>query len=251
MDVVASVLAALVAAYLLIALTPWGERLRFWSVTRFGSSGVAVHVELDPTNIPAQDDDDVTRLLFAQDFHFETLDSSALPDPPADQNSPTAWWSWGHQLGGKDVLRTGILVTIQALADAAVVVDPPHLAHRYTPSTSGTTLSTAGWGRGGGIVPRRYVFTLDKDGVEVTYQDELDRPRAFTLDKNDSERLLITVDVGSAGQYDWSIELPITANGKRSVLRIDDHGKPFTTFGWSTGTTYQWWGHEGWEERGT
>ena len=250
MDVLLGVLATLVATYLLIALSPWGERLRFWSVSRFGTDGIAIHVEVDPTNIASLGDDDITRLLFAQDFHVEGLDPGALPPAPPVTAGPTALWSWGHALGGADVIRTTVLVTLQALADTAVVVDPPRITHQWTPCTSGITLGSAGWGRGGGIVPRRYDIRLNEESADVRYDDDLDRPPSFTLAQHDSERLLIVVDVGP-GRYDWSIELPVTADGRRTVHHIDDHGRPFTTFGWLTGRTFVWWGNEGWQERST
>ncbi|MEE6296129.1 hypothetical protein [Georgenia wangjunii] len=216
--------AAAVLGLLAVALfTPLGDRVRSWSTGRFSSSGLAVHVETDPAKI------DLSYLTFSDSYFFP---GGAFPQ--SVPNEPGAgWWRWAHDHGAEDAASTTLLVTLQALSDAALIIDVPRL-HAEPVDVGAGVLADQGLGGGAPVTPRVYVIDIDGKDPGVHYSDPGSaEPRApsFTLAKGDTERLLIKVRVDS-GAYAWWLELPIVCNGRAGVHRIDDHGEPFTTVGW-------------------
>ena len=186
----------------------------------WGHSRCPVLVEKEPAKAP----------LPLIEFTLRYLFPDGCPDPGKPPVRDQDWWSWAHQYGGIDFGITSVLVTLQALDDTVLVVDPPAVRFDRTEPGPGWLAIPEGVGAGEVLV-RRFRVELDGEDQRVQYSDpDADSPRSasFTMSKGDTERLLISVVV-SEGLYRWTLELPMVANGRRVARTIDDDGQPFRT----------------------
>lgn len=215
--------AAVVGALLILLVTPFGHRLRAVASRRLPGSGIAVHVETDPTatGLPL--------VLFAGRFYFPGR--APTPDiPPEDVESR---WRWAHAKGGLDVDTTGALVTLQALEECTVAIDPPRFRYERINLPDGAVVDWGGGGMGVPVIPRVFSISLDGHDRSVVYSDPFSkdaRAPSFTMAKGDTERLLLRVFVDK-GAFRWHAEVPLICNGRRETLTITDGGRPFTTVG--------------------
>lgn len=186
-----------------------------------GDFGLVVTVDRDPAKMALDD------LSFPVQFYFENR--SSVDDPPGPLEE---WWAWAHHRGGVDVGQTTVMITLQATADVAVVVDPPIIHVRDVGvCADGIIRSPEGVG-GGGIQPRRFTVDLDERSPKAKYAPPSgdNRPASFSMSKGDSERIQILAHAERTDRS-WWVEIPVLANGARHVESVGSERDPLVTIG--------------------
>lgn len=174
-----------------------------------------------------------------------------LPDEPPPE-VPFDWGKWAYRHGGVDWRYTMLQVTLQAKLNTAVVIDTPiiRIVDR-TPMSSGRVAEyLAG---GADLTPRRFEVDLNLfDPPVVGLVDEDSQPLAraqFKLQAGDVERLQIWVRADGPDLVEWTLELPLIADGKRIQIPIDGPtDKVFRTAGAGSGLSRAAWSSSGWQE---
>jgi hypothetical protein len=223
--VLTTVLAAGILAAAALAFAPVRARLNR-RATLLGGHGIIHHVELDPERR-------THNIRGAEEFFFPR--SLGPYEGPPDRVGHSTW-SWAHDAGGQDALRTALTVTLEATLDLSVVVDPPIVRQtvRAVPS-HGEFWSRPPGGASISLGPaRHFSVALDEADAPIARfvpgrSGDVQTP-AFYLRQGEVERLEV-VAVSYDGWHEWTLELPLIVNGKRSVLRVDNGGEPFVTVG--------------------
>jgi hypothetical protein len=186
-----------------------------------GGLDVAMTVDTDPARMAG------SGLDFAVSFYFP-----AGFEPPEPPSSIDEWRRWARGLGGHDVDVTKVRITLQGVeADAAVLVGEPMIDHACSPLPPGVICTPEGLG-GGGVTPRRYEVSLFSDRKpQVVYSDRDERPSSFVLSKGETEQIDLVVSAVEPGLHEWTCVLPLTVNGVRRDLVVDDEGQLFVTVG--------------------
>ncbi len=65
----------------------------------------------------------------------------------------------------------------------------------------------------------------------------------FRMAKGDTEAVLV-IAVASRDRHDWSLELPVVADGYEFTLTVDDQGEPFTTVGVEGIPSFSWFAED-------
>lgn len=173
---------------------------------------------------------DVPVLEGPTSFVFRDLDPRHADDVPV---GVTAWQRWAYERGGEDVTTSVVQITLQGLSDDPISIESPVLdPHLVVPRTVTQRFGPGGLG-GGGVMPRHYTFHIDGERVERTYDEDHQRPAAFTLAAGETERLVIQIEVLDDSRHEWGIQLPYVRRGNRGRLEIrcPGGGTRFATVG--------------------
>lgn len=214
---------AVVLLFVLALLTPVKERLGFHSTRVLAPSGLVFRVETDPAEATAPWDN------FAHHYFFP---KGSSPPPPPDRIED--WWKWAHNAGGMDAVSSGVEITIQALADAAVVIDPPQVEWQQSIAPDGHIRTQGGFG-GGSVTPRHFIVRLKDGTASVLYAASSEAPEehrsaSFKMSKGDTERIVISVWVDS-GLCEWTLHIPYTVNGRQKRYLVKGPEGKFGTVG--------------------
>jgi hypothetical protein len=221
-------------------LTSWLERLFRRRVWR--ENPVLVHVERDQSLIWAGNPPWVGFTYFFTD----TFPSEPPPEACVD------WSRWAIKHGGLDVGLTMLEITIQAKADAAVVIGMPRV--RTTQRSRPTGVVAVCPAGGADLAPRRFEIDLDTfDPPSISYMNaqsgEDASPPTFKLAAGDVERFHIWARA-SGGLHEWTIDLPLLVEGHRQVITVADGRGQFITIGSHQGQDEHFWWDGQWTARG-
>lgn len=132
------------------------------------------------------------------------------------------WSKWVESNQGYDYGESQLLVTIQAKLDVSVVVDPPIVRVIGRREANGV-IATCPAG-GASLTPRRFDVELDGfDVPTVAFNDEgltNSRMAGFSLTKDDVEQIHIWARTDGSQLVEWSLEMPLIVNGKRSMKNL-------------------------------
>lgn len=225
----AAVAGAFVMLFLTAVIHPVSKRLEALSRRWYGVRAISVHVERDPS------------LVWAG-FPNWIAASAWLPELPADApQHPTDWSMWAKGIGGADAAMTCLKITVTCREMATVVVDPPKLRFEQLPlgEPPKGVVVTCRVG-GAAVEPRRIQVDLGSGTTRWTGADGEHMPSlSLALDKGETEQFYLFSSAG-AGRYKWHLELPILVDGRREVIRVDDDGAPFVTYGVDGFVEYLW-----------
>ncbi|MBO7940315.1 hypothetical protein JTP77_030950 [Streptomyces sp. S9] len=223
----AAVGGAFVMLFLAAFIYPVSKRLEAISRRWYGIQTVSVHVERDPSIVWAG-------------FPNWIAASAWLPKlPPDAPQHPTEWSLWAKGIGGADAAMTCLKITVTCREMATVVVDPPKL--RFEQLTLGEppkgVVVTCRVG-GAAVEPRRIQVNLDTGTTMWMGADgEHIQALSLALDKGETEQFYLFASAAE-GRYKWHLDLPILVDGKREIIRIEDDGAPFITYGIEGFTEY-------------
>ncbi|WP_208879633.1 hypothetical protein [Streptomyces sp. PBH53] len=234
--------AAVAGGFVMLLLTPvihpLAKRLELLSRSLYRIKPVSIHVERDPSIVWAG-------------FPNWIGASVWLPElPDSAPSHPTDWYQWARQIGGCDAGMTVLKVTITSRELASVVVDPPKL--RYEELAVGNppkgVIATRPVG-GAAIDPRRIQVNLGFGGAMwVNPHGEPIEALSVNLEAGETEQFYLFASAES-GRYKWHLELPVLVDGKRKIVKIDDGGQPFITYGVEGFREFLWGEEEGWFDR--
>ena len=202
-------------------LSPWSRRAERAGEVVAGDDPVDVLVDTDQAVIWAG-----APPWVGFSYYFE----GGLPDegPP---EVGFDWSTWAYRHGGIDVNMTMLQVTIQAKLKATVVLDTPIVRVVERRTVSGGVIGTYGAG-GADLTPRHFRVDLDLfDPPTVEYLNEdhkVVQSPAFKLASGDVERFHVWAYARGSELVEWTLELPVIINGKRSTLPV--HGPTDVTF---------------------
>ncbi|MEV5486905.1 hypothetical protein AB0L47_02600 [Streptomyces bobili] len=213
--------------FLAAVIHPVSKRLEALSRRWYGVQAVSVHIERDPSIVWAG-------------FPNWIAASAWLPELPAHApQHPTDWSMWAKGIGGADAAMTCLKITVTCREMVTVVVDPPKLRFEHLPlgEPPKGVVVTCRVG-GAAVEPRRIQVDLGFGTTRWVGADgEQMQSLSLALDKGETEQFYLFASA-SEGRHKWHLELPILVDGKREVIRIDDDGTPFVTYGTDGFTEY-------------
>ncbi|MEU5320418.1 hypothetical protein AB0G67_27260 [Streptomyces sp. NPDC021056] len=217
--------AAVAGGFVMLLLTPviqpLAKRLEEISRRIYRVKPIHIHIERDPTIVWAG-------------FPNWIGTSVWLPEHPnsSPPEHPTDWHAWARTLGGADANLTVLKITITSRELASVVVDTPKVRSEQLPlgDPPKGVIATQQTG-GAAIDPRRIQVDLDMPySMWVNPHGEPLEILSLNLSPGETEQFYLYASA-SVGRHKWHLELPILVDGKRQVIRIDDDGQPFMTYG--------------------
>ncbi|MFF0714679.1 hypothetical protein ACWEVM_27090 [Streptomyces bauhiniae] len=233
--------AAVAGGFFILLITPiirpLSNKIEVISQRIYGINPVSINVERDPSIIWAGFSNWIGASVWLP----------RLPDNAPDD--PTDWYSWAQKLGGADAHVSVLKVTIVSRGVSTVVVNPPKVRAESLPiSDPPKGLIATNPVGGAEIDPKRIHVNLPMGTAEWVNPDgDPIKALGMALSPGDVEQFHVYA-VTQAGRYKWHLELPILIDGKREVIKIDDAGQEFLTYGMEGLGEYFW--HDGvWKSR--
>lgn len=103
---------------------------------------------------------------------------------------------------------------------------------------------------GASVQPRAFEVDLDSSGPEHPVVqlvgdggDPRDAPLTWSVGKNETEQILLTVRSRTPRLYRWTARIPVIVDGARRYLDVDDHGEPFLFAGGELADWKSWNGN--------
>lgn len=214
-------------------IRPLSKRLEEFSRRLYGIKPISVHIERDPSIVWAGFPNWIGYSVWLPEL------PEKAPDHPLD------WSAWAKSLGGTDASMTVLKVTITSRELSTVVIDPPRVRFEALPNGTPPKGIVATCRVGGAAVePRRIQVNLGFGGAMwINADGEPIESVSVTLESGEVEQFYLFT-TAEEGRYRWHLDLPIIVDGKRELIRIDDDGSPFVTYGLSGFDELLWDGEE-------
>jgi hypothetical protein len=99
----------------------------------------------------------------------------------------------------------------------------------------------------GELESRRLTIDLESSHPVARYVSSDGRPFGFTVQKGEVEAFLITATAVTSSVW-WHLEVDVVDGGRRSTVRVDDGGRPFSTAPPAAGGRWRW-GADAWNAK--
>ncbi|MBO3752153.1 hypothetical protein J5X84_39345 [Streptosporangiaceae bacterium NEAU-GS5] len=144
---------------------------------------------------------------------------------------------WARAKHGVDADATRMQITVQGRAAGETLISKMRviIVQRLAP-IKGLTVECPS---AGSVSLRLLAVDLDQRNPQLEYAGK--RPFGFTIAAGETETFIVTA-LASKAHYLWRIEMDVVAGETKSVIQVDDNGKPFET---TPGTKGLWsWNYE-------
>ncbi|MGW7200479.1 helix-turn-helix domain-containing protein [Streptomyces chryseus] len=166
-----------------------------------------------------------------------------VPPPPVEQDAG-AWAATHDALHGR---QTRVQISVQGRSSTAVVLEAlrVRIVSRGNPAAGNAYAMDQGCGSD--LTPRGFTVNLDADRPIARPKDGADSGHTmpakhfpYLVSAEDPEVLLVAATT-QTHQARWYLELDWSSQGRTGTIRIDDHGRPFTTTS-VKGMPHYWYG---------
>ncbi|MGC4939216.1 helix-turn-helix domain-containing protein [Kribbella sp. DT2] len=146
-----------------------------------------------------------------------------VPPPPVEQDAR----GWVEALGGVAAGHQRIELTVQGAGKDTVVLQSLNIRVVQAGKPRPGAVFRMGDGCGGGVETKTFDIDLDAGQAQAK---PLAGQRGFPLKVSESDpEVLYLTSRTTKREVAWYLEMQWSSGGRNGVLRIDDHGKPFTT----------------------